>query len=103
MDYDIVYRQEASDAVIRHLQLDYEYAWGVREAINALPSAERWIPITERLPEKECKCLVTDEEGKVEIGWFCIDHDGEPWFSVEYTSSPTVAWMPLPEPYKDGE
>ena len=37
---DLISRQAAIDAVIKHLQLDYEYAWGVREAINALPSAQ---------------------------------------------------------------
>lgn len=37
---DAISRQAAIDAVIKHLQLDYEYAWGVREAINGLPSAE---------------------------------------------------------------
>ncbi len=37
---DLISRQAAIDAVVRHLQLDYEYAWGVREAINALPSAQ---------------------------------------------------------------
>jgi len=37
---DTISRQAAIDAVIKHLQLDYEYAWGVREAINALPSAQ---------------------------------------------------------------
>ena len=47
---DLIERQAAIDAVIRHLQLDYEYAWGVREAINALPYAQPepktgvWIP-----------------------------------------------------------
>lgn len=48
---DYIRKQDASDAVIKHLQLDYEYAWGAREAINALPSADvvpvvhgHWIP-----------------------------------------------------------
>lgn len=36
----LVYSDEAIDAVIKHLQLDYEYAWGVREAINGLPQAQ---------------------------------------------------------------
>ena len=40
MTDDLISRQAAIDAVIKHLQLDYEYAWGVREAINGLPSAE---------------------------------------------------------------
>ena len=46
-----VHKEDASDAVIKHLQLDYEYAWGVREAINTLHSADvvpvvhgRWMP-----------------------------------------------------------
>lgn len=38
---DLISRQAAIDAVIKHLQLDYEYAWGVREAINALPVPSR--------------------------------------------------------------
>lgn len=37
---DMIDRQAAVDAVIKHLQLDREYARGVREAINALPSAQ---------------------------------------------------------------
>lgn len=37
---EYIRKEDASDAVIKHLQLDYEYAWGVREAINALPSAD---------------------------------------------------------------
>ncbi len=43
-------KEDASDAVIKYLQLDYAYAWGVREAINSLPSADvapvvhsRWV------------------------------------------------------------
>lgn len=40
MTDEYVRKEDASDAMIKHLQLDYEYAWGVREAINALPSAD---------------------------------------------------------------
>lgn len=47
-------KEDASDAVIKYLQLDYAYAWGVREAINSLPSADvapvkygEWISIPE--------------------------------------------------------
>ena len=50
MKNDLISRQAAIDAVIKHLQLDYEYAWGVREAINGLPSAEpQRVEIDERL------------------------------------------------------
>jgi len=37
---DYIRKQDASDAVIKHLQLDYDYAWGVREAINGLSAAD---------------------------------------------------------------
>lgn len=37
---EYIRKQDASDAVIKHLQLDYDYAWGAREAINALTSAD---------------------------------------------------------------
>ena len=33
---EYIRKQDASDAVIKHLQLDYDYAWGVREAIDAV-------------------------------------------------------------------
>ena len=81
---DVIYRQAASDAVIKHLQLDYEYAWGVREAINALPSAEperrkgRWIETDDGWDStyyvcSECGCPWTIIEGTPEDNgmYFC--------------------------------
>ena len=36
-----------------------------RMAISALEKQEqdRWIPVTERLPEKDCSCRVTEDNG----------------------------------------
>ena len=57
---EYIRKQDASDAVIKHLQLDYEYAWGVREAINGLSAADvvpvvhaYWIPQKENHEFKE--------------------------------------------------
>lgn len=51
----------------------------------------RWIPVTERLPE----------EGQRVLGQF---DDGYLW-TINYSSvgitSHIVAWMPLPEPYRE--
>lgn len=57
---DMIGRQAAIDAVIKHLQLDYENAWGVREAINALPSAQ-----PEVIYCKDCKysCIFEPWDG----------------------------------------
>lgn len=54
---DCISRQAAIDAVIKHLQLDYEYAWGVREAINGLPAADV-VPVVRC---KECKFRENDD------------------------------------------
>lgn len=52
----------------------------------------KWIPVTERLPEKDGQYLVTVKKGYMLIGLWCgIKED---WGNV-------IAWMPLPEPYKE--
>lgn len=56
-----------------------------------------WIPCSERMPEEDGDYLVslTFEWGnEIEMGWLL---DGE-W--VNPNSHVTVAWMPLPEPWK---
>lgn len=60
-------------------------------------SANRWIPCSERLPEKDGKYLVTHRKfGKLEATWNIFyggDHASWLW------NDEIVAWMPLPEPY----
>ena len=63
--------------------------------LSELPSAQRWIPVSERLPEVNTRCLCTYEhkEGT------CIDfglYMKRGWFV-----SGVTAWMPLPKPYKE--
>ena len=81
--------------------------------VDAIPAVDipRWIPVTERLPEKPFGCLVTvwdtdpismDEFENLLpyfVGW-----DGEQWNDGEGIQCPfeVIAWMPLPE-YKGGE
>lgn len=60
-----------------------------------------WIPIEERLPEKPGEYLVTLENGNVRFGVYHpspIDRPGCPWLNGAKTA---VAWMPVPEPYKE--
>ena len=52
-----------------------------------------WIPVSERLPDKPGKYLVTVKNGNVYAGTFCV-------VSGRFQCA-AVAWMPLPEPYKE--
>jgi len=74
------------------------------EAIDiAIEAIEQtgWIPVSERLPEKEMNCLVTDSLGKIHKVTFYYALDGrEPYFSGCYC---VRAWMPLPAPYEPQE
>lgn len=55
-----------------------------------------WIPVSERLPDKNMKCLVSLDCGEA---IFDIYHTG--WGFVNYMGS-VVAWQSLPEPYQKG-
>lgn len=73
----------------------------IRIALRNLPSAQpeqRWIPVTERLPENRRYVLVT-----YKYVYGLIDH-GITWYGEAEkkwnTSRDVIAWMPLPEPYK---
>lgn len=67
--------------------------------IEDAPTVMEWIPCSERLPEKEGRYLVTCEKcGAWSVDWN-IWADNKIWLWEQGVS----AWMPLPEPYKEGE
>ena len=57
----------------------------------------RWIPVTERLPEKGQKCLVSDR-GRITIDVF-LGRGGV--YNWQFYLRDYEAWMPLPEPYTE--
>ena len=87
--------------------------------LQALPSVTprkpRWIPVTERLPEKDTAVLTYVDTGASET--YCLaywndlrnDMNGawEEWIGSELIEIDrgykVLAWMPLPEPYKEDE
>lgn len=104
---------------IRSLQNIVEY-WGVRPteqetarlAIVALEQQdkERWIPLSERLPEVTCD--IEDEDcpyfnATLEDGLVCtlqFTGDGEDWFDEFGTVyNNVIAWRYLPDRYKADE
>ena len=68
-------------------------------AISALREQEqrRWIPVTERLPDKPMKCLVYTKRGECysyDIVYYSQD------FYLQYAN--VTHWMPIPEPPMEG-
>lgn len=95
----------------------WNYARGLEYAANIIRKHmnDGWIPVKERLPEREGRYLVTfgnprnvglvgygtcrrDLFGReIGFGWYDL-HEAE-YFSIDAV----IAWMPLPEPYSESE
>ena len=80
-----------------HHKPEIDIYWQAGEmAIKALEAEPHWIPVKERLPEKDGAYLVTADGFPVTTKFYSADGDG--WGS-EWNKAIT-AWMPLPEPFK---
>lgn len=62
--------------------------------LKQLREQTRWIPVSERLPQKDDLYLICFDDGEYELDYFCID---------TFSYSGVVAWMPLPKPYEPQE
>jgi hypothetical protein len=99
--------------------------YAIEEAIKALKQAPKWIPVSERLPKKEdcpMDCLVTRKSENIGnyTDMAVAESDGtwthEDWKAITFgdrvlgkkaglistRDDDIVAWMPLPQPYKEG-
>lgn len=79
----------------------------IADCLRRLPSVKpqesetRWIPVSERLPEKNVEVLATTEWGSITIAerYSANDYfinDG----ATNADEDEIIAWMPLPKPYK---
>ena len=60
----------------------------------------RWIPCSERLPEHNQICIVTDETRRCAYEYGLHDETYDEEIGWTYLGHKIIAWMPLPEPYK---
>lgn len=76
--------------------LDEDMIERIKIGIKKLPEAQQWIPCSERLPDKNCRCLTTND------AWGAFEVDWNAWIDGQwlYPNEKPVAWMPLPEPWK---
>lgn len=64
--------------------------------------AQRWIPCSERLPETADIVLVTNKWHKLDFLYYRPDKGWHHGNMQDTEGKPSViAWMPLPEPYKE--
>ena len=76
-------------------------ARAAQRAIARLPAAQRWIPVTEKLPEEKRAVLVW--QPRYLNSYTAILADGE-WFVFGGYGTKVFEvthWMPLPEPAKE--
>lgn len=77
-------------------------------AIEALQNEPRWIPCSERLPEIGHNILITNRQGYTGEGEY-KGHNGyhHVWYQYRWNATlwedEVLAWMPLPEPFREGE
>lgn len=119
---DSVISRKAVDRIIDKwlANPDYELKYAIYDMtkkIHKLPSVNtepRWIPVNERLPENRDEVLISLADGRITIASY-NDHFlpffNKPigWgvdtkrFVFDFSSEDVIAWMPLPEPYKEVE
>ena len=114
MSGDYISREAAIVRATKGLADDFD-AYNVKVNLQAIPAADvverpRWIPVTERLPEKDCHVLAYYgfDHGDGYLGMMFMQaldfyaNDPKPHFQHEGLSGMKVThWMPLPEPPED--
>ena len=89
---------------------DVIYFATAERVLAELPSAQpepQWIPCSERLPEdveigEEYPTVIFCTKDNVYVGFYEYYLGGRWWAAEDYTVDKVIAWMPLPEPYKEG-
>lgn len=106
MSEDLISRQAAIEAIYKVLCVKgKEYLYPDEErivkSIGKLPSAQQWVPVSERLPHKYGVYLVTVKGLEFNTTDFCKYFPATKEFAWGEPCNDVIAWMPLPEPYKE--
>lgn len=87
--------REAADLIEKLTDRCARYA----EEIAVLQEREKWVPVTERVPEVGKRVIVKDDifcgEAYLSISGDWYRYNGTLWADI--TDSPVTHWMPLPD------
>jgi len=83
-------------------QSDYNDSY---DKLMQIPSANRWIPCTDRLPGNDTKCLIYTSDKRIcmarwyekydeQGAWYIVSDDVPKLYRIKYVPF----WMPLPAP-----
>ena len=113
---DLISRQDAVKSMTNaiwhypnemYAQLNsYEMAEALaKDGLMFIPSAQQWIPCSERLPEEFKRVLCCTDKEEMFLACVYIFDNGYTFDNEERMmwDGDVVAWMPLPEPYKGGD
>ena len=102
---ETIYKHAAIETVRDVCKRSPTIAIRAMDALRKLPSAQRWIPVSERLPDVAQRVLLSGH-GQVMVGMlhsfgkYSLEPTG---ISYGYPKDDIEAWMPLPEPWKEGD
>ena len=87
-------------------EINNRFATAIIAQVNAMPTIEpdqKWIPCSERLPE-ENEVVLTQAQFKDDVKMAVSSRvDFNYWTGWGTREINIVAWMPLPEPYKENQ
>ena len=98
---DLISRAEVLDYLqMMPIDLGYSEVERIEDFVKHLPSAQQWIPCSERLPAKTGHYLCSFKKPNridnifVDLAYWT----GGRWYG--YLANEINAWMPLPQPYE---
>lgn len=109
MSDDLIRRSDAVNELAKFLGVPARaFIHEAEKLLKVVPSAQQWIPVTERLPNREeyiqCNGLFIVSDGdRAYAEYFDIYVKkcfGEPVMHGFRTDRAVTAWMPLPEPWE---
>lgn len=91
------YNKKDFQSLIEHKYAESSYYKAIQK-VKDMPKVDEWIPCSERLPKDKEEVIITDSNKNVRKITFNMWLYENPQYSHNIIP---IAWMPLPEPYKE--